>query len=80
MKNRKSVAMLRVGFLLSGITLLTLQGRAETMTLNQAIVTALENDPAIQKIYADVMEANGYATEVRSARRPRPSAEPPTRR
>ena len=44
--------------------------RGGEMTLNQAIIRALENDPVIRKIYAEVMQARGYSTEMRSALRP----------
>ena len=39
-------------------------------TLEQAIVSALKHDPTLIKIYADVMEADGYSREVRSELRP----------
>ncbi|MDF1751629.1 MAG: TolC family protein [Verrucomicrobiales bacterium] len=52
------------------ITGLSIQARAETMTLEDAIACALRNDPTIQKIHADVLKAEGFTTEVRSERRP----------
>ena len=64
----------RIGILLVSGFLLAKFGStssAQTITLNQAILRALDNDPVIQKIYADVMQADGYTTEVRSAMRPR---------
>ncbi|MDF1811156.1 MAG: TolC family protein [Verrucomicrobiales bacterium] len=58
--------------LLLGMTsaLLCLNSQGETMTLNEAICRALEHDPTIKKIYADVMSAEGYSKEIRAERRP----------
>ena len=43
---------------------------AQSMSLNDAILKALKNDPVIQKIHADALQADGFAIEVRSERRP----------
>ena len=58
------------GALLCSILFFASHSQGGTMSLNQAIILALEHDPTIRKIYADVMQARGYSTEVRSALRP----------
>ena len=40
------------------------------ITLETALSYALKNDPTLTKVYADVIHADGYASEVRSEMRP----------
>ncbi len=55
-------------FLFSG--LLTSSSFADQMTLGEAVAKAVQGDPTIRKVYADVSEAQGYANETRADLRP----------